>query len=152
VYQPRRIETQSDWLDNDGLKIYCISYSGEPVQKDLFSDQLQVLKSSRDVAWLQTPGFAIFHEGVSERYLVLVYWGNDNEIFPIVSVETRGGWVEAPELYSFCLWDLEVMWGERQLYIDHCYSGKKDLVAYRLARPSIWVTSDDRGTPSAPLH
>jgi hypothetical protein len=138
-------------MDVDGLKIYCISYSGDPVNKDAFSEELQALKGSRDIAWSLTPGYAIFHEGSSARYLVLIYWGNDNEIFPLVSVETKDGWLRASDKYSFCLWDLEVMWHERQLYIEHCYSGKKDLAAYRLARPGIWVTSKGTGRMNAPV-
>lgn len=141
MYQPRRIETHSDWLDDDGLKIYCISQNGDPVEQGPFRQRLCAVKQARALSWAERPGFVIFHEGATARYLVLVYWGNDNELFPIVSVETETGWVEAPERYSFCLWDLEVMWQERQLYIEHCYSGTKDLAAYRRARPAIWVHS-----------
>lgn len=152
MYKPRTIKTKSDWLDKDGLKIYTISISGYPVDKSPFAEQLEALKRSVDVPWRNTPGYAIFHEGSSARYLVLVYWGNDNEIFPIVAVQTEDGWVLSPERHSFCLWDLEVMWQERQLYIEHCYSGSRDLEAYRHSRPSAWVTSNGRGAPAAPLH
>lgn len=140
MYQPRKIETHSDWLDDDGLKIYCISYRGEPVDQAPFLAELDALKRCRDIEWSATPGFVIFHEGASARYLVVVYWGNDNEIFPLVSVETERGWVQAPDQYSFCLWDLEVMWQERQLYIEHCYSGHKNVMAYRQSRPVTWFT------------
>jgi len=143
MYQPRKIETKEDWLDEDGLKIYCISHSGKPVQKAPFHEKLLDLKKGRDIAWADKAGFVIFHEGATARYLVLVYWGNDNELFPIVSVETKEGWVEDAERFSFCLWDLEVIWQERQLYIEHCYSGNYDLESYRYARPGIWVASGD---------
>lgn len=152
MYQPRKIETRSDWLDEDGLKVYCISHSGKPVRHEPFFKKLVELKNAVGQPWAERAGFVIFHEGATARYLVLVYWGNDNELFPVVSVETSEGWVENPDRYSFCLWDLEVMWQERQLYIEHCYSGKKDVEAYRRARPDIWVTSNGSGTPSAPLH
>ena len=140
MYQPRTIATRPDWLDEDGLKLYTISHSGKPVEHAPYLQQLALIKQSRPVDWPDTPAFAIFHDGATARYLVLIYWGNDNELFPIVCVDTGAGWVVAPETYSFCLWDLEVIWEERALYIRHCYSGSRDLPAYRASRPSGWAS------------
>jgi hypothetical protein len=63
-----------------------------------------------------------------------VWWGNDNELFTSVSARSSGDWVEDPRRYSFCLWDLEVFWFERNRYIELVYRSAPDLDAYRAAR------------------
>ncbi len=67
-------------------------------------------------------------------YLVLAWWGNDNELFVRVAVRESGTWLVGSDRYSFCLWDMEVMWFERQCYIDSMYSGSPNLQRYRAAR------------------
>lgn len=64
-------------------------------------------------------------------YLVVAWWGNDNELFTSVSVTEEGTWIEDPSRFSFCLWDLEVIWHERNSFVRHMYSGKPSLVDYR---------------------
>ena len=134
MYRPREISSRPDWLDEDGIKLYCISARSEPVLMQSYFPCLAMLKQSRDVPWRDTAAFAIFHDGASARYLVLAYWGNDNELFTLVAVDSGAGWEVAPDKYSFCLWDLEVIWQERALYIEHLYNGCPDLAAYRQAR------------------
>jgi hypothetical protein len=65
---------------------------------------------------------------------VLAWWGNDNELFTSVSARSTQGWVEDPRRYSFCLWDLEVFWFERNRYVELVYRAAPDLDAYRAAR------------------
>ena len=91
------------------------------------------------LALATTPAFAICHDGAGMQYLVLCYWGNDNELFTRVSVNLGGAWVEDPATYAFCLWDMEVMWAERAIFIDTLYSGNPDLAAYRARRPEAWL-------------
>lgn len=134
MFKPRKIETESTWLDPDGIKIYTISARGETVDKSLFSGELQDAKKSRDIDWPTIPGFCIFHEGESFLYLVLAWWGNDNELFTSVSVLTKSGWVEDASRFSFCLYDLEVFWSERNIYIETMYSGNCSIERYRKQR------------------
>ena len=65
---------------------------------------------------------------------MLAWWGNDNELFTSVSARSTQGWVEDPRRYSFCLWDLEVFWFERNRYVELVYRAAPDLDGYRAAR------------------
>ncbi len=134
MFKPRRIETSSTWLDADGIKIYTVSASGADVEQSEFLSHLVKVKASKSISWAVTPSFAIFHEGSSARYLVLAWWGNDNELFTSVSVLVDGAWVEDPSRYSFCLWDLEIIWAERNIFVNTMYSGQRALDKYREQR------------------
>ncbi len=134
VFVPRRIESQPDWCDADGVKLYCISASGARVEHAAYLPRLMEMKRARAVDWPTTPAFAIFHDGATLRYLVLGWWGNDNELFTAVSVLTATGWVEDAGRFSFCVWDLEVMWHERNAFIAHVYCPAPNLAAYRASR------------------
>lgn len=134
VFRPRAIESRSDWLDADGLKLYTISATGGAVSHADFLPRLTEMKRTRAVPWAETPAFAIFHAGASLPYLVLCWWGNDNELFTAVSVRTAAGWVEDAAKFSFCVWDLEVMWHERNAFIRHVYCPQPSLAGYRTAR------------------
>lgn len=69
------------------------------------------------------PGAAILilHQGGTADYVVLAWWDSDNELPLHV-------WVRKPDEAEFrpagssesvCVWDLDVLWGERQLYVRH---------------------------------
>lgn len=134
MFQPRRIQSEPTWSDPAGIKIYTISASGRDVDQSAFAVQLAAMKTRVPIDWSEAPAFAIFHEGAGALYLVLVWWGNDNELFIRVAVREPGGWVSDMSRYSFCLWDLEIMWHERQFFIDTIYCAEPDLAAYRLKR------------------
>ncbi|NEQ42706.1 MAG: hypothetical protein F6K00_03730 [Leptolyngbya sp. SIOISBB] len=134
MFKPRRIETSSDWLDSDGIKLYTISATGKAVVKSDYLSQLQVVKSQKRVDWKCVPSFVIFHEGSNAKYLVLAWWENENEMFVSVSVREQSGWLVDSGKYSFCLWDLEILWAEKNIYIATMYSGKADLDTYRHQR------------------
>ena len=59
---------------------------------------------------------------------------NDNELFTSVSVNTESGWVEDGSRYSFCVYDLEVFWQERNYFIQFLDCPLPDLDRYRAAR------------------
>jgi hypothetical protein len=137
MYQPRTILSDPAWLDPDGIKIYTVSARHQPVDQFLFRTRLVEVKAQKSIAWSDTPAFVIFHDGSSALYLVLAWWGNDNELFTSVSVRTDAGWIEDPSRFSFCLWDMEVMWFERNAFIDCVYSVTPDLNAYRATRKFV---------------
>lgn len=134
MYQPRKIESDPSWLDEDGVKIYTISARNQDVNQAAYLPRLAAVKRSKSVEWPNIPAFAIFHDGAACQYLVLAWWGNDNELFTSVSVKTASGWVEDPSRYSFCLWDLEVFWHERNYFIQQVYCSSPDLKGYRAKR------------------
>lgn len=138
-FGPRIVHTSPGWLDADGAKIYTISMADRAVDRVCFAERLSAVKRMRGIEWSRTPHFAIFHHGAAHLYLVLAWWGNDNELFTSVSVKTASGWVEQPDRYSFCIYDLEVMWEERQAYIDTMYCEHPDLCAYRVRRRQDWL-------------
>lgn len=134
MFQPRKIESHSTWSDSDGIKIYTLSARSMRVDRDAYASRLAEVKRQKNVAWSRTPAFVLMHDGASCEYLVLAWWGNDNELFTSVSVKTEAGWVEDSSRFSFCLWDLEVIWFERNCFIKHVYCVSPSLESYRRSR------------------
>ncbi len=134
MFKPRIIEGHPDWLDETGVKIYTISASNHLVDQTKYMSRLTKVKAMRDIDWANTPAFVIFHDGASCNYLVLVWWGNDNELFTSVSVNAEGEWQEDANQYSFCLYDLEVMWAERNIYIQTIDCKSPSLKQYQQSR------------------
>jgi hypothetical protein len=134
MFKPRPIETDPFFNDTATTEIYTVAGPGLAVVQDDYRERLAHVKRDVPIDWSTTPAFAIFHEGASARYAVLCWWGNENEMFTHVSVSEDGTWIHDPLRFSFCLWDLEIMWHERNAFIEHMYSGERDLGAYRAAR------------------
>jgi hypothetical protein len=131
MYRPRLIRPLSPSSDVDGIKLYAITLAGPLTDIEAFQARLVLVKAELRLIWAKTASFAIFHRGHSADYLIVGWWGNDNEMFTSVSVREGGRWVEDPRRYSFCVWDLEVFWHERNSYVRHMYSGTKDIAGYR---------------------
>ncbi|PMQ05717.1 hypothetical protein DyAD56_07970 [Dyella sp. AD56] len=134
MYRPRLITSLSPDTDADGIKVYTIAADGKAVDISHYQPRLHAMKQARPVAWRDTPAFAICHEAANARYLVLGWWGNDNEMFIAVAAQDATGWVEDMSRYSFCLWDMEVMWHERNAFIECLYGAVPSLDAYRADR------------------
>jgi len=134
MYRPRPIESLPADTDADGIKVYTISANGQAVDIARYLPRMQGMKQARPIVWRDTPAFAICHEAAKARYLVLGWWGNDNEMFVAVAAEDASGWVEDMSRYSFCLWDMEVMWHERNAFIEGMYGAVPSLDAYRADR------------------
>lgn len=107
------------------LKVYTIIYGGAAIDWPVYEE---VLHSA--VASLPQPavapgrpgvGFAIAHQGRGMHYLVLNWWGNENEYFNRVFVREFGdgnNWRAAGGGEAACVWDLEIVWFERQAYVE----------------------------------
>jgi len=134
MFKSRSIEGEIDWLDETGIKIYTISACNSLVDKSKYLPRLNEIKASRNIDWINTPAFVIFHDGSGCDYLVLVWWENENELFTSVSVKDDGEWVEDANKYSFCLYDLEVFWVERNIYIQTIDCEFPSLKKYQLSR------------------
>ncbi|MBV9437233.1 MAG: hypothetical protein JOZ44_14340 [Acidobacteria bacterium] len=76
-------------------------------------------------------GFIIKHHGATADYVVLAWWANENELPTRVFVTDpqTGRWRPAND-ESFCVWDLEIMWRERNHYIRTMLGGKSDVAQY----------------------
>ena len=131
MFRHRHIQHLPGGTDPDGVKLYTITPADTRVDTDVYLPRLAAMKRARPVAWRETPAFAICHDGATARYLTLGWWGDDNEMFVAVAARTGEAWVEDPGRYSFCLWDMEVMWHERNAFVRHMYGARADLDAYR---------------------
>ncbi len=141
MFRSRKIESDPGWIDPDGVKVYTISAQNLPVDQAPYLARLDEIKKQKAVVWASTPSFAIFHDGAEMAYLVLAWWSNDNELFTSVSVQTAGNWVEDPEKYSFCVYDLEVIWQERDHFVKFVDCARPSLASYRAARMSLNVNA-----------
>ena len=137
MFEPRKIESNPDWIDSDGIKIYTVSVEQSKVDQEPYLERMVEVKRSRDLQWKSVPSFCIFHQGTSCLYLVLAWWGNDNELFTSVSVRHDDQWIEDATRFSFCLYDLEVFWAERNIYVDTIYTSQGDLGDYRRRRLTV---------------
>lgn len=83
-------------------------------------------------------GFLIAHSGRSVLYVVLGWWDRENELPLRVWVrplDDDGDWRPAEGSESFCVWDLEVLWFEREAYVATVLAeGHPDPVRAYLAR------------------
>jgi hypothetical protein len=124
-YAPRPIATLGlveyrGWT----LKSYSILYGGVPFDPTRFTGgRTLALMCLPDPA--VTPerlgvGFLIEHQGRNIDYLVLGWWDRENELplRVLVRDDTDGeGWRPARGSESVCVWDLQVIWREREAYV-----------------------------------
>ena len=88
-FKPRLIASAAA-VDPDGVKLYTVSAHWRAVDEAPFLAELEHLKKSNALNWQTTPAFAIFTDGQTAEYLVLAWWGNDNELFTRVAVREAG--------------------------------------------------------------
>ena len=103
------------------LKTYAIVYGTGVMRADAFEPGLRLAEAS-----LPEPavgdgrpgvGFAILHQGRTGDYVILGWWDRENEL-PLRIVLTDGGeWRHAAGGESMCVWDLRVIWWEREAYV-----------------------------------
>lgn len=134
MYKARTLCGPKEWLDHDGIKPYTVSADGTEVNQQPFAERLKAVKADLPVNWPTTAAFAIFHRGAMLNYMVLVWWGDDNELFNSVSVQQEADWIIDPLKYSFCLYDLEIMWRKRKLYIETVDCANPSIERYREMR------------------
>ena len=110
------------------LKCYSIVYGDVPFRREDFEGGMTLAANA-----LPSPavtdvrpgvGLAILHQGRTGHYLILSWWDNENELPTRVFVRTGGEWRPARASESFCVWDLEVMWREREAYVKTVLGGK----------------------------
>ncbi len=81
-------------------------------------------------------GFVIEHLATPVDYLVLCWWQNKNEIITRIYIRGAGAaWRPTDGNESFCVWDLDIMWFERNAFIRTMLSFPvHDPAAYLAAR------------------
>jgi hypothetical protein len=108
------------------LKVYAIWCRGDHFDLSAFTNG--ILLAVRDLpepaVTPQRPGagFLICHRGRELHYVVLGWWDNENELSVRVFVRDGADW-RAARSESFCVWDLQVFWHEREVYVRHVMGG-----------------------------
>lgn len=129
----------------NGFELRSYSVNKECVQASAVSPfqegvrlALENLPSVRDES-CPGAGFIIKHQGVDANYVVLAWWTQENELPTRVFVTDRktGKWREAKN-ESFCVWDLEIMWQERNHYIRTVLGGSSNVSDYLDKPPELY--------------
>jgi hypothetical protein len=125
-FRPRTVRSHgvhavSGWK----VKLYSISHDGSPLRWNEFQEGFRMARALLPQP-PSTPGrpgiaFAIAHHGKTADYAVLAWWDRENEL-PIrvfVRPPSAGArWRPARESESVCVWDLEIIWEEREAYVE----------------------------------
>lgn len=115
----RGLRRVSDWQ----LKLYTVSHVATVVDLHDFEPGMQLAQES-----LPSPavapgrpgvGFLITHQGRTGDYIVIGWWANENELPVRVFVRRQRGepWRAARGDESVCVWDMEILWAEREAYV-----------------------------------
>ena len=124
-YKARRID-QLPRLSVDGwvLKRYSVCHASQTFDELRFSGgvELAVAALPQPATTAERPGvgFLILHQGREIDYTVLAWWDRENELPLRVFVCDRPGaneWRRARDSESVCVWDLQVIWAEREAYV-----------------------------------
>jgi len=124
TYAPREIRFRS--LRTSGpwtLKLYSVRYGDRPIDWAGFEVGLELAMRSlpEPDAEAGRPGLGalIAHQGRTGDYVVLLWWDHENELPTRLWIRRSPdeAWRPAVVGESFCVWDLEVMWAEREAWI-----------------------------------
>lgn len=127
-FRPRVI-TALPAVDVDGfhLKRYAVAPAGSAFDETRFSGAVDGLTASLpqvDIArGCPGAGFLILHQGVTGDYAILSWWDRENELPTHVWIRQGQVWAPARDAESFCVWDLELIWFERNAWIETVLSG-----------------------------
>jgi hypothetical protein len=125
------------------LKLYTISHDAALVEPAEFADGLALAEAAlpSPARRADRPGLGVLvaHRGASASYVVLGWWDRENELPVRIFIRETGagadaaGWRPARDGESFCVWDLQVLWHEREAYVETMLVPEPDPAAY-LAR------------------
>ncbi len=121
------------------IKIYSVLYGTAPLDWNTIEEgfALSFTRLPDHAQESDRPGvaFAIAHQGRGMHYVVISWWGNENEYFNRVLVRPFGAkekWRNASEHESVCVWDLQIICFEREAYVATILAkeGTPDIDAY----------------------
>jgi hypothetical protein len=130
------LERHGDWR----VKRYGILHGGRPLDRGRFAEGVALaLAALPEVAVSAVrPGVALLisHQGRTGDYVVLGWWDNENEL-PL-RVFVRDGaterWRPAEGSESVCVWDLEILWLERNAYVQTVLGASPSVDTYAAAQ------------------
>ena len=119
------------------LKIYGVHLPDAPIDWPGFDRALELAVATvpEPEPAAGRPGLGVFiaHQGRTGDYGVLGWWNHENELpFRImVRRNATDPWRTAVDGESICVWDLEIVWEERQAWVDTMLTGTdSDPAAY----------------------
>ena len=139
-YDPRPVaflgvEDHAGWR----TKRYTITCAGATFDRARFEEPIalarRALPERAHAPGRPGVGVRIAHQGRSADYLVACWWDRDNELPLRIWVCAPGRddarWTPARDAESICVWDLGVLWFERQAYVRTMIGpGAPDAQAY----------------------
>lgn len=128
-YRPRRVSYLGiRTVRGFSLKVYTIVFGDRTFSNDLFDSGLLTAGDQLPQPPVATGrpgvGFVILHQGMTGDYIILGWWDNENELPLRVFVLGQNGWRAAGGGESLCVWDLRIVWHEREAYVSSLLSGK----------------------------
>ena len=119
------------------LKVYAITYGDRPLRADHFdrgfATALSTLPQPAVADGRPGVGFAVLHQGRTGDYVILCWWDRENELPTRIFLADGDTWRPALGGESFCVWDLRVIWWEREAYVGTVLADSSDGVAAYLA-------------------
>ena len=113
------------------MKVYEILYGYQEFDQFAFDEALKLCANELpNPAVTETRpgvGFILSHQGRGWHYVVLCWWDNENELPTKIFVRKIANserWKPAAVGQAICVWDLEVIWFERNAYINTVMAGE----------------------------
>ncbi len=127
-YAPRRLSFLGTRVINRfQLKCYSLQYGDGPFDYPKFEPGLSLavsqLPSPAKTDGRPGVGFIVMHQGRTGDYLILGWWDRENELPLRVFVREETTWRPAVGGESLCVWDLRVLWHEREAYVATILGG-----------------------------
>ncbi len=137
-YQPRPLHFLGVESDaGQRLKIYALRPADRAFDRDRFTGGWELATRSLPppdiAAGRPGVGFVILHQGAISDNFILCWWDGQIDLPTRVFVNGREGWRPAAGGESFCVWDLRVIWWEREAYVTTVLAGRPDGVEAYLA-------------------
>jgi hypothetical protein len=141
-YQPRPLDFLGvESVGGHRLKIYAIRHDDQPLARGRFAGGWELATPALpppDMAEGRPGvGFAILHHGKTSDYFVLCWWDGQIELPTRVYVCGQEGWRPATRGESFCVWDLRVIWWEREAYVTTVLARRPDAVEAYLTTVAV---------------
>jgi hypothetical protein len=128
-YQPRLLSFLGvETVAGHRLKVYAIRPADQLFDRGRFKDvwELATLALPQPDVAAGRPGvgFAILHQGAISDVFVLCWWYGQIDLPTRVYVRGPELWRPAAGGESFCVWDLRVIWWEREAYVTTVLAGR----------------------------
>jgi hypothetical protein len=122
-YAPRPIRFLGiETIQGFRLKVYSIHLPEAEFDRSRFAPAWELAASAlpQPASNPERPGlgFAILHQGRTGDYFILGWWDRENELPVRIFLRDETGWRSGRESESFCVWDLQVIWSEREAYVQ----------------------------------